>query len=489
MRLSELLDGVDIINSNQSFAKDIDNLTSDHRSIKQNSVFVAMKGTKRDGNVYVREAIENGCVAIVTENASICREEIPYILVKNARNAIAKMWSNFYNKPSKNIKTVAITGTNGKTSSAFFLYNILREANISCGLISTVGCYINGEEINTYGGGAVTDIFSAMTTPDPQILYYLYNRMKEKGAKIAVIEASSHALSQERLAGVDIEIGAFTNLTSEHLDYHKNLEEYFSVKEKLFDFCKIGIINIDDEYGKRLKHKYTNSYTYSIKENADFRAEYVTLSAEGCKYKAKIKNEHLDISTQIIGEFTVYNTLLAMSCASLLGVDAKAIKYGISKTANIKGRMERYGYKPIYIDYAHTPAAMEKAIKTLIKLEQNKRITVLFGCGGDRDKSKRAEMGKIATELADFTVITSDNPRTEDPNEIINDIICGLKKGARFAVIPKRREAIKYTASKLTENDVLLLLGKGHEEYEITREGKSKFSEREILDEVFSLDK
>ena len=489
MRLLELLDGVNVIRCKQSLYVNVEHIICDHRRARKNSIFVAIKGTKRNGNHYIQEAVSSGCIAVVTDDENFCIEEIPYILVKNARETIAKMWSNYYHNPSKDIKTIAITGTNGKTSSAFMLYNILREAKICCGLISTVGCFINGVEIDTYGGGMVSDISAAMTTPDPEILCYLYNKMKEMNVKYAVIEASSHALVQQRLSSIEIEIGAFTNLSMEHLDYHKNLEEYFSAKEKLFELCKIGIINVDDEYGKRLKEKYINSYSYSIKENSDFKAECIALSSNGCNYKAKIGNKYLDVNTNIIGEFTVYNTLLAVSCATLLGVDDESIKQGISKTINIKGRMEKYGNKPIYIDYAHTPKAMEKVILTIKKFEKDKRIIVLFGCGGDRDKGKRAEMGKIATELSDFTVITSDNPRTEDPYEIIEEIKLGIKKEAKYMVIQSRREAITYVAKELGENDVLLLLGKGHEDYEITKEGKQKFSEREILDEVFSFDK
>ena len=488
MRLNELLDGVEVKSKSVSDEMDIAYIASDHRNLIKNSVFVAIKGTKRDGNDYICKAIEKGCNAIVTENRALCNGDFPYILVNNSRRAISKMWSNFYKNPSKNIKTVAITGTNGKTSSAYFLYNILRIARIPCALISTIGCFINGEEININGGGTVADVVSAMTTPDPEVLYCLYNKMKKKGVKVAVIEASSHALKQERLAYIDIEIGAFTNLSSEHLDFHKNIDDYFKSKEKLFDLCKTAIINYDDEYGKILKEKYDNAYTYGLNEKCDFCAERVILNLEGCKYRIEHDNSKLEISTEIIGEFTVYNTLLAASCALLLGVNSDDIEKGIKSTISIKGRMQQYRDKPIYIDYAHTPVAMENAIKSIKKLQCNKRIIVLFGCGGDRDKGKRAKMGEIATSLADLTVITSDNPRTENPIEIINDIKSGIIKGAKFIVIPERKDAIKHIAMQMTENDVLLLLGKGHEEYEITIGGKNNFSETKILDEVFSLD-
>ena len=489
MKLFDLLNGVTIIENYGTFDTEIENIASDHRNVTKNTVFVAISGTKRNGNGYVMEAVKNGAVAIITDENKSYESGVPCVLVSDAREALAKMWSNFYNNPSKTIKTVAITGTNGKTSSAFFLYNILACANIPCGLISTVGCFINGEEINVNGGGAVPDLSSAMTTPDPEKLYYLFNKMKENGVKIAVIEASSHALAQNRLCGMEIEIGAFTNLSREHLDFHTDIEDYFCAKEKLFKMCKLGIVNIDDSFGRIIKEKYTNIFCISVKESTDFRAKDIKLSENGCEYMLAYNGRNFEIKSSIIGDFTVYNTMLAASCAVLLGVDNESIARGIRKTSVIKGRVEKYRDKSIYIDYAHTPDAMKKVITTIKEIEKGKRLIVLFGCGGDRDKGKRAEMGKICSEHADISVITSDNPRGENPLEIIKEILLGVDKGKSYTVIENRREAIIKTVKDLLENDVLLLLGKGHEEYEITKEGKHFFSERAVLDEVFSIDK
>ena len=489
MKLFDLLRGVKIIESRCVADVDVDFIANDHRKIKKKTVFVAIKGGKRNGNDYVEQAIENGACAIVTEENLQPSGCIPCVLVDNVREALSKMWSNFYGNPSKSIKTVAITGTNGKTSSAFFLFNILKAANISASLISTIGCFINNEKIDVCGGGSVSDISSAMTTPDPEALYYLYNKMKENGVKIAVIEASSHALIQKRLCGIDVEIGAFTNLSREHLDFHGNLEEYFYAKEELFKICKTGIVNIDDFYGKRIKADFTKVYCYSVKDEADFYAADVNLSINGCKFRFVHGMDSVTVNTEIIGEFTVYNVMLAASCASLLGIDMETIAKEIRSTKTIKGRMERYGDKCIYIDYAHTPEAMKNAILTLKSIEKGKRLIALFGCGGDRDVGKRREMGEICTKYADFSVITSDNPRSENPEKIINDILKGVDKAKAFEVITNRRDAIIKCAQELGENDVLLLLGKGHEEYEITKEGKRFFSERAALDEVFCVDK
>ncbi|MBE6674165.1 MAG: UDP-N-acetylmuramoyl-L-alanyl-D-glutamate--2,6-diaminopimelate ligase [Ruminococcaceae bacterium] len=489
MKIEKLLSGVLVLESNIDFSSNISHIASDHRKIEKNCIFIAINGSKRNGNDYIDCAIMEGAVAIVTDEKKFCKNNIPFILVENARSALAKAWSNFYDNPGKNIKTVAITGTNGKTSSAYFLYSILQSAHISSGLISTVECLINGEKIETNGGGAVIDVSAAMTTPDPEAFYAIYNIMKEKSVKVAVIEASSHAMEQNRLDGIDIEIGAFTNLSREHLDYHKNMEEYFSTKEKLLKISKKCVINIDDEYGKRLMEKYKNkSYSFSVNGFADFSAKSVNYTIDGCNYEMRFKDDSVSIGSKIIGKFTVYNTMLASACAKLLNIDDAFIQKGISKQNLIKGRLEQYKSKPIYIDYAHTPDAMEKVIKCMKELEPRKKLIVLFGCGGDRDKSKRPIMGNICTSLADFTVITADNSRTENVNNILQDIISGVNSKKGFAVIPSREEAIKFAAKAMGENDILLLLGKGHEEYEITSEGKKYFSEKVILDEVFSGD-
>lgn len=489
MKLFELLNDVEVIESSGSLEMKIDYIANDHRKIKKNTVFIAIKGTKRDGNDYITEAIKNGARAIVTDDIMQKNEEITIIIVKNAREALSMMWSNFYGKPSKNIKTIAITGTNGKTSSACFLYNILRYAGISCALVSTIGCFINEEKIEINGGSSVSDVASAMTTPDPEMLYYLYYIMKEKNVEIAVIEASSHALAQKRLIDIDIEIGAFTNLSREHLDFHGSIEEYFLAKEELFKICKMGTVNVDDEYGERIKINHKNTYGFSTIKESEFNGKKIKLSKKGCKFSVINGRKSVKVKSRILGEFTVYNVLLAVSCAMVLGIHKKAIIGGIKATRSVCGRVEKYRDKNIYIDYAHTPEAMKNVIQSVKQINRKKRIIVLFGCGGDRDRGKRAKMGEICSKYADYTVITSDNPRNEEPRKIIEEIISGVDTSKKFIVIEDRREAIERIAKNLTKKDVLLLLGKGHEEYEITMNGKQRFSEREVLDRVFLIDK
>ena len=480
MRLSELLQGVEIKKSNSDLNTYICKIASDSRKIRNNYVFVAINGETRNGNDYIENAKSNGAVVIITDDELSYGKHKSCVLVGNARFALAKMWSNYYGNPSKNIKTIAITGTNGKTSSAYYLYNVLKAANKKRGLISTVECLINDKKLDINGGTEVTDIYSAMTTPDPEILYSIYNLMKENGVEYVVIEASSHSLSQERLAGLEIEISAFTNLSREHLDYHKTMKAYFESKKKLFEKGSRCVVNIDDKYGKIIYEKFKDkSLGFSIKEKTDFLAQKI----ENTMYGNKFYVNELNIETKNCGIYNVYNSLLAISVAKLLNIEDAFIKKGILKTTT-PGRLERYYDKNIFIDYAHTPLAMESVLSNVRAMMPQKRLVVLFGCGGDRDKGKRREMGCISSKYADTVIITSDNSRNENPNEIIKEIINGVS--IDFVVIRDRKEAIKYIASRITENDVLLLLGKGHEDYEIDEKGKHFFSEKRILDEVFN---
>ncbi len=485
MTLSELLNGIKIIKSNVFVDTKILGITNDSRKVEKGYLFVAVNGVKRNGNKYIGEACRNGAIAIITDDVAVCDNQVPYLLVESSRRALTAIWSNYYGNPGKNIKTVALTGTNGKTTSAYYLYNILRSANKSCALISTIECLINDEKVEYYGG-SVSDIHAAMTTPDPEFLYSLYNIMKKKGVEFAVIEASSHALEQYRLDELKIEIGAFTNLSREHLDYHSSMEEYFKAKKKLFELCHFCVTNADDYYGKIIYDEYTEkTVRISTEANVEFQITEITPKQFGIAYLLACNEEKIGIETKILGEYNVYNSALAAACAKVLGIDSVHIKKGIENTTGIIGRLERYKDKEIYIDYAHTPRAMERVISAFNEIKGGKRLIVLFGCGGERDKGKRSEMGRIASSLADLTVITSDNPRNENPNEIINDILKGIEKEKEFMVIPNRRDAISVIASNLKKDEILLLLGKGHETYEINEKGKVHFDEREVLDRVF----
>ncbi|MGM9645702.1 MAG: UDP-N-acetylmuramoyl-L-alanyl-D-glutamate--2,6-diaminopimelate ligase [Eubacteriales bacterium] len=483
MKLKELLKGVKVITSCADTDTEISKVVSDSRKSVKDCVFVAICGGKRDGNDYACEAIKKGAAAIVSEKNITGIKNL--VVVENARSALAIMQSNYYGNPAKDMRVIAVTGTNGKTSVSYFIYNILTTAEKRCGLISTVETLINGEKMDFGGGGAVTDISSAMTTPDPETLYKILDVMRKEGCEYVVMEASSHSLSQHRLDGLHVNIAIFTNLSPEHLDFHGDMENYFASKLMLFENCDTSIVNTDDEYGKRIAKKYKEkTHTCSLTEKSDYRAEQIKCGSEGCEYLLLSEDATLRINSVICGEYTVYNTMLAAVCALYLDIDAAFICEGIRFTNKISGRMEKYKNYNIYIDYAHTPGAMENVIKSVRNFAGGKKITVLFGCGGDRDKTKRAVMGRISTSLADNTIITSDNPRTEDPYKIIGDILTGVVKGKEHVVIPDRKEAIKYAVKTMKKDEILLLLGKGHENYEITKNGKTGFDEREIIAEA-----
>lgn len=485
MRLNELLFKDEILGASVDFDIWVSGIWSDSRAVEKNGAFVAITGEERDGNDYAYEAIARGASVVITDKEG-ADKNIPCVWVKNARSAISKMYARFYGLPDKNAKVIAVTGTNGKSTVAKFLYNILICAGKRVGLISTVECLINGEKADLDGGGAVLDKASAMTTPDPEKLYCLLGEMKKRSVEYVILETSSHALDQSRLDGINIDFAVFTNLSSEHLDYHKTMENYFLSKELLFKKARVGIANIDDEYGKRLYASHRNIYSFSTKEKADFSASEIKC-ANGLTSFSFDSCEKIQVKTKMIGEYNAYNASLACAVAVLLNVPHDIIREGVLKT-QVKGRVEKFA-ENVYIDYAHTPKATEAVLTAVKEAEGNKKITVLFGCGGERDKTKRAQIGKIASRLADKLVITSDNSRGEEPINIIKDILSGVDRQKLHMIIPMRRDAITYAARTLKENEVLVLLGKGHETYQIDKKGKHFFDERVILSEVLGNDK
>ena len=486
MLLCEILEGINTLEYRISLDMEIAGIASDSRKVKSGYVFVAINGENTDGNLYIDEAIKNGAVAIIGD---CCVNEEKYIRVENARRALAKIWSNYYKKPDKDMTIIAITGTNGKTSTAYCLYKILRDNNVSCGLISTIECLINDKKIETNGGSDVSDKYSAMTTPDPEILYYLLNKMKENNVKCLIMEASSHALAQFKLDFLNIEIGIFTNLSREHLDFHKNMENYFQAKKRLFKICNVGIVNIDDEYGYKLFQAYRGRMlSVSTQANADFYAKKIKCLSRGTEFVLQSSDEDLKIKTSLYGTINVYNMLLAISCANALGIRLKSIVKS-AKSIVIRGRMEKFKGRNIFIDYAHTPNATESILKTVKQIFPKRKIITVFGCGGDRDKGKRSEIGAICSKYSDYMVITSDNSRSESTENIVKDILKGIDKNSSYVVIENRHHAIEYAVKHAKKNDIVLLLGKGHEDYEITSAGKHHFDEREVLTEVLSNDR
>lgn len=466
-------------------------ISTDSRKVKKGDLFLCICGLTVDGHEFAKNAAKNGAAAIIAETgrAVFGVEDIPVFSVENTRRAAARLYDAWYGHPTKGMKLIAVTGTNGKTSVAYTLRAILESNMYRCGLIGTVCCDSAGRHLEIRSDNPLAN----MTTPDPAELYRIFAEMEKDGVEYVVMEATSHALSLGKLDALSFDAAIFTNLTPEHLDFHGNMENYFFAKAQLFSRCKKAIINLDDAYGKRLSDTVSCPViTCSANGNrADFCAEDVTMRGiDGSSYRVMAKNLQFSVQTPIPGAFSVINSLEAAACAAVLGVSPSVITSAIGSLTGISGRLERVRLGTVadfsvFIDYAHTPDALRSLLETARGFcGKDRRIVLVFGCGGDRDKGKRPVMGRIASELADYCIITSDNSRMEEPMSIIREITDGMGKDARYAVIPSRAEAIDYAVRKARRGDVILLAGKGHEEYEITEDGKRPFCEKKLVKEA-----
>lgn len=428
---------------------------------------MAIKGNEDDGHRYINDAAKKGAKVIIAEHAIDCN--VPIILTDDTRSALCYLVKNFYGEPK--IDLIGVTGTNGKTSTTYMIESIMRRNGIKTGVIGTLGVKVGEEKLVTFT--------KTSTTPDILELYRILEAMSEK-ADVCAMEVSSHGLAQERVSGLWFKVGVFTNLTRDHLDYHKTMEEYYSAKKKLFTVSEKAVINADDSYGKRLLSECKNAVSYGINEG-DICAFDIEKTASGSHFSVVLGGEKVDINLKIPGEFYIYNALAAIAACHIMGVSNGAIQEGISFVSEISGRMESLDIDGVnvIIDYAHTPDGLLKVLKTLRNIQSGK-IICLFGCGGDRDRSKRPIMGRIATENSEITIVTSDNPRTENPNEIIIDILTGIKKD-NYIVVPNREKAIYTALSMADRGDTVLLAGKGQEKYQIVGKEKFPFDEREIV--------
>ncbi len=492
MLLSELLENTDVVIGDGISAIDVSGVCHDTRRITLGNAFVALSGTRADGSSYAFEAQQKGASVYIGER-EVCGLKIPQLLTTNSRRTFAVACANFYGNPQRKLRIIGITGTNGKTSTAFMLKDILSNNGYKTALIGTVKCMIGEQEyIPDISDGARND-FSTMTTPDPDVLYMLMRDMAEQGVEFLVMEVSSHALMLDKLAPVHFEVGVFTNLTSEHLDFHGSIEEYFRAKAKLFTMCDKAVVNYDDPYGKELaKQLCDRAVCFGTLDKTNYYAEkIVSKGAFGSEYILCSENSRFKIKTVIPGRFTIYNTLAAAVTARELGVNLITVQNALYAMNGVCGRLERVklGFAgngiSVFIDYAHTPFALENLLKCVREFcEEGQRIVTLFGCGGDRDKEKRAVMGKIAVEMSDFVIITADNSRSEEASNIINDILCGVEGKDNYIVIDKRQSAIEYAIENAIEGDIILLVGKGHEQYEIDKDGIHPFSEIEIAEKA-----
>lgn len=479
MKLLDLLKGVSYQLLSGELEKEINNIQYDSRKIKADDLFVCLTGFEVDGHNYANKAIEAGAKVIICEkNIDIEENDITVLLVKEGRKALAVMAANYYGHPTKKLKLIGVTGTNGKTTTVYLLKSMLEKAGKKVGLIGTIANYIGD-----------TKLKSERTTPESLELQKLFKDMAEAECEYCVMEVSSHSLYLDRVYGCEFEVGIFTNLTRDHLDFHKSFDNYYDAKFKLFERSKSCIINVDDDFGYRVlkdveKLENKEIKTYSIKNESDFKASDLILKEGDIHFK--INGE--EVNSVLPGEYNVYNALGAVGAMSILGIDKESMKKGLLDVV-VPGRCERIGYKydipyDIIIDFAHTPDGLKNILETLKGFTKNRLIAV-YGCGGDRDKVKRAELGRIGTEIADLAIITSDNPREEDPMIIIKEIVAGIKK-SNYLAIENRVEAIKLALGMAEEGDVIVLAGKGHENYQIVNEGTIHFDEREIVDDILA---
>ena len=451
---------------------EIDNITIDSREVKKGSAFICIKGQNADGHSFADKAAENGASVIVAEKQIL--SSVPVVLCENTKIEMAKLASKFYGEPEKRLKLIGITGTNGKTTVSYLIKKILETVGKKVGIIGTNEILVGDEPVG------ITS--STPTTPNSLELHKIFAKMLDMGAEYAVMEVSSHALDLHRVYGLCYDVGVFTNLTRDHLDYHKTMENYFLAKAKLFDMCRIGVINTDDKYGKRLKDiGVSRKFTVGTAD-ADLVADNIEIDEKGVEFSVNYGGRPHKIKLAISGMFSVYNALCAIGAALNCGIDIEAVKQGLKVAGGVKGRLETVPTNTDYtviIDYAHTPDGLENVLSAVNSFKKGRTIAV-FGCGGDRDATKRPIMGDIGTRLSDIAVITSDNPRTEAPERIIDDILKGAG-GENYKVIPDRREAIGYALSIAKKGDVVLLLGKGQETYQILGTKKVHFDEREIV--------
>lgn len=475
MRLTKLLENVEVKNSFSDY--DISEIITDSRKVTEGCVFVCIKGREFDGHSAALKAAEKGAKAIISERQTGAPNEI---LVNSTREALAKMSSAFYGEPSKKMKLIGVTGTNGKTSTTHMIKKILEHCDKKTGLIGTVSYMAGGEMLSS----------ASLTTPKPQELHRIFKSMAESGCEYCVMEVSSQALAQGRCIGLEFSAAVFTNLTQDHLDYHGTMENYANAKAKLFSQCKCAVLNKDDGRFDFMKNAVLSGdiIGYSKKDNrADYFADNIHLGKAECEYILYTKGKKYNVRIDIPGEFTVYNSLAAISCCSALGIDTVRCVKALAETGGVPGRAEVLKTDTPYtiiIDYAHSPDAIENILSSVRQFAKG-RVIALFGCGGDRDKTKRPLMAQKAAENADYLIITSDNPRTENPDEIIEDIIPGINgKGTSCAIISDRTQAIDYAIKNAREGDVIVLCGKGHETYQIIGDEKIHYDEREIVKRI-----
>ncbi|HEY1048347.1 MAG TPA: UDP-N-acetylmuramoyl-L-alanyl-D-glutamate--2,6-diaminopimelate ligase [Prosthecobacter sp.] len=464
----------------------IKGLTYDSRQAGPGIAFVALRGRTSDGHDFIPKAIEAGAAVIISEQAPPDDVKVPWVHVKFSRVALAQAAAVFYGEPAKNLSIAAVTGTNGKTTSAFLMHHLLNAGQKRCGLLSTVIYDIGGQQVP-----------STHTTPESLEIQSLLSQMRDNGCRAVAMEASSHALDQERVHGLPIAAGVFTNLTQDHLDYHGTMEAYYVAKVRLFEMIAnqpkgAMIINADDAWGRKLITRYENTgriTKFGFGVGCDFRAINVRYDLTGTSYELEAKGRAFLVRSPLIGDFNVYNTLGALAAVHAMGLNLRETVAHLKNAPQVPGRLERVTEVTtkfqVFVDYAHTPDALENALKTIRALRPRRIITV-FGCGGDRDRAKRPLMAAAAERGSDVCVLTSDNPRTEDPEAIIADAMKGFTRPRNHATIVDRREAIKVALENARGGDIVLVAGKGHEDYQEIQGKKHPFDDRRVVRQMLT---
>lgn len=491
MRLRELVGSIrdEIETITGDLDVEVKGVVCDSRKVSDGDIFVCIKGHKADGHMFIGDAISRGSAAIVLEDVPSQEIPVPVIKVKNARKALALLSSAFFGNPSSLLKMVGITGTNGKTTTLYLIESVMKAAGIEVGVIGTVSYRFSGRSFP-----------APQTTPDPPELQRLLSHMVEEGVTHIVMEVSSHALKQDRVLGCLYDLSVFTNLTRDHLDFHGDMEDYFLSKARLFwEFTKgKAILNADDPYSRRIMEGVPESVevlTYGLEADmADISAKVLEAGADGARFELVVRGkEKFPVRISLPGTiYNIYNAIAAASVSLELGIPQKEIMEGLEGLRSVPGRFEMVDCGQdftVVVDYAHTDDALRRALIAARGMTKGKVITV-FGCGGDRDRTKRPLMGKVAAMLSDFFVITSDNPRSEDPMEIINEIVEGVKEVCpgreRYDIIPDRKEAIYRAIGMAGPGDLVLIAGKGHETYQIIGSEVRHFDDREVAREALS---
>ena len=485
MELRKILIGIEGLKAKGSLDLDISSIECDYREVKEGSLFVAIKGFEVDGHTFINKAIEKGAKAIIFEEGADYKsfagaKGITLIMAPNTRLALSLCSCNFYGNPSKKMKEIGITGTKGKTTTSFMLKSILEKQGKKVGLIGTIAIYVGDKLIKN----------SDRTTPESNKLQQILAKMYEVGIEIVVMEVSSQSLKLDRVAGIEFYAGIFTNLSEDHISKteHENMQDYFESKMKLFEACKYAFVNADSIYTAKILEtiKTSEVQTYGIDNYCNLLAKDITVTNVSADFKVKVKDRNERIKVSIPGRFSVYNALAAISVSRLFGLDTEKMKEAL-ENIKVAGRSELVENKEelkLMIDYAHTPDSLKSILETA-KTYTVGRVICVFGCGGDRDKIKRPQMGEISGRIADYTIITSDNPRTEEPEEIIKEIENGIKKTkGKYECIIDRREAMKKAIGMANKKDIVIFAGKGHETYQEIGKEKYPFDERIIVKEI-----